>query len=254
MLGGDTTLLDAFKAANDVLQGAVQGIADLITRPGLINVDFADVRTVMSEMGMAMMGSGTARGENRARAAAEAAISSPLLEDVNLSGAHGILVNVTAGMDLAPASSTRSATPSSSSRREDATVVIGTVLDPDMTDRSASPWSPRASAGRPPCAACPPRRRRRGSKSFAAVRAGGRSTNYADYDQPSFRRRPARRGRRTCVPTPRATTRTWTSRRSCAGKRLSPHVREQRGTFLHGWCLRQCCSGRPPVAGRLLCA
>ena len=100
VLGGDTTLLDAFKAANQVLQGAVQGIAELITRPGLINVDFADVRTVMAETGMAMMGSGAATGENRARAAAEAAISSPLLEDVNLSGAHGMLVNVTAGMDL----------------------------------------------------------------------------------------------------------------------------------------------------------
>src|SRR5678815_4017173 len=100
VLGGDTTLLDAFKAANQVLQGAVQGIAELITRPGLINVDFADVRTVMAETGMAMMGSGSATGENRARVAAESAISSPLLEDVNLSGAHGLLVNVTAGMDL----------------------------------------------------------------------------------------------------------------------------------------------------------
>src|SRR5580698_10075021 len=85
---------------NQVLQGAVQGIAELITRPGLINVDFADVRTVMAETGMAMMGSGVASGEGRARAAAEAAVSSPLLEDINLAGAHGILVNVTAGMDL----------------------------------------------------------------------------------------------------------------------------------------------------------
>jgi cell division protein FtsZ len=100
VLGPDTTLLDAFRAANQVLQGAVQGIAELITRPGLINVDFADVRTVMSEMGMAMMGSGVASGEGRAREAAEAAISSPLLEDINLAGANGILVNVTAGTDL----------------------------------------------------------------------------------------------------------------------------------------------------------
>src|SRR5271170_4685000 len=100
VLGSSTTLLDAFKAANTVLQGAVQGIAELITRPGLINVDFSDVRTVMSETGMAMMGSGTASGDDRAREAAEAAISSPLLEDINLSGAQGILVNVTAGMDL----------------------------------------------------------------------------------------------------------------------------------------------------------
>jgi cell division protein FtsZ len=101
VLGKNISLLDAFKAANDVLLGAVQGIAELITRPGLINVDFADVRTVMSEMGMAMMGSGRASGEERAQEAAEAAIASPLLEDVNLAGARGILVNVTAGMDLA---------------------------------------------------------------------------------------------------------------------------------------------------------
>ena len=100
VLGGETTLLDAFKSANQVLQGAVQGIAELITRPGLINVDFADVRTVMAEMGMAMMGSGSSSGEDRAREAAEAAVSSPLLEDINLAGANGILVNVTAGMDL----------------------------------------------------------------------------------------------------------------------------------------------------------
>src|SRR5690606_25652599 len=95
VLGRDTSLLDAFKEANNVLLGAVQGIADLIIRPGMINVDFADVRTVMSEMGMAMMGSGRAVGENRAREAAEAAIHSPLLEDINLQGARGILVNIT---------------------------------------------------------------------------------------------------------------------------------------------------------------
>jgi len=95
VLGKNVSLLDAFKAGNDVLLGAVQGIAELITRPGLINVDFADVRTVMSKMGMGMMGSGRATGEERAKEAAEAAIASPLLEDVNLSGARGILVNVT---------------------------------------------------------------------------------------------------------------------------------------------------------------
>src|SRR5690606_16865295 len=100
VLGKDTSLLTAFKSANDVLLGAVQGIADLIIRPGMINVDFADVRTVMSEMGAAMMGTGTARGANRAREAAEAAIRSPLLEDIDLQGARGILVNITAGLDL----------------------------------------------------------------------------------------------------------------------------------------------------------
>ena len=100
MLGKNTSLLDAFKEANDVLLGAVQGIADLIIRPGLVNVDFADVRTVMSEMGAAMMGTGTASGEDRAREAAERAINSPLLDDIDLSGARGILVNITAGLDL----------------------------------------------------------------------------------------------------------------------------------------------------------
>ena len=100
VLGSGISLQDAFKAANDVLHGAVQGIAELITRPGMINVDFADVRTVMSEKGRAMMGSGRAVGEDRARKAAEAAIACPLLEDVNLSGARGILVNVTAGPEL----------------------------------------------------------------------------------------------------------------------------------------------------------
>ncbi len=99
-LGRQCTLINAFNAANDVLKGAVQGIADLIIRPGMINVDFADVRTVMSEMGTAMMGSGTARGENRGTEAANAAISSPLLEDIDLHGARGILVNITAGPDL----------------------------------------------------------------------------------------------------------------------------------------------------------
>ncbi|MEW8648056.1 MAG: cell division protein FtsZ, partial [Candidatus Thiodiazotropha endolucinida] len=101
VLGKEMSLLNAFKAANDVLLHAVQGIAELITRPGLINVDFADVRTVMSEMGAAMMGSGEASGDNRAREAAERAIRSPLLEDVNLAGAKGILVNITAGLNLA---------------------------------------------------------------------------------------------------------------------------------------------------------
>ena len=135
VLGGETTLLDAFRSANQVLQGAVQGIAELITRPGLINVDFADVRTVMSEMGMAMMGSGTSSGEDRAREAAEAAASSPLLEDINLAGANGILVNVTAGMDLSIGEFQEVGNTVKEYASPDATVVIGTVIDPDMTDR-----------------------------------------------------------------------------------------------------------------------
>ncbi|MCG5515072.1 MULTISPECIES: cell division protein FtsZ [Ectothiorhodospira] len=134
VLGKNVTLLDAFKAANDVLLGAVQGIAELITRPGLINVDFADVRTVMSEMGMAMMGTGTASGGDRARVAAEAAISSPLLEDVNLSGARGILVNVTAGMDMSIGEFEEVGAAVKEFASEDATVVVGTVIDPDMSD------------------------------------------------------------------------------------------------------------------------
>ncbi len=135
VLGGETTLLDAFRAANEVLQGAVQGIAELITRPGLINVDFADVRTVMSEMGMAMMGSGVASGEDRAREAAEAAASSPLLEDINLAGASGILVNVTAGTDLSIGEFQEVGYTVKEYASEDATVVIGTVIDPDMKDQ-----------------------------------------------------------------------------------------------------------------------
>ncbi|HEU4532050.1 MAG TPA: cell division protein FtsZ [Steroidobacteraceae bacterium] len=135
VLGSTTTLLDAFKAANQVLQGAVQGIAELITRPGLINVDFADVRTVMSETGMAMMGSGAASGEERAREAAEAAVSSPLLEDINLSGAHGILVNVTAGMDLSIGEFEIVGQTVKKFASDDATVVVGTVIDPDMSNQ-----------------------------------------------------------------------------------------------------------------------
>jgi cell division protein FtsZ len=135
VLGGETTLLDAFKSANQVLQGAVQGIAELITRPGLINVDFADVKTVMAEMGMAMMGSGVSSGEDRAREAAEAAISSPLLEDINLAGANGILANVTAGMDLAIGEFQEVGRTIKEFASDDATVVIGTVIDPEMTDR-----------------------------------------------------------------------------------------------------------------------
>jgi cell division protein FtsZ len=132
VLGSNMSLLDAFKEANNVLLGAVQGIAELITRPGLINVDFADVRTVMSEMGMAMMGAGMATGEGRARKAAEAAISSPLLEDVNISGARGILVNVTAGMDMTIGEFDEVGNAIKEFASENATVVIGTAIDPEM--------------------------------------------------------------------------------------------------------------------------
>ena len=134
VLGKQTSLLDAFKAANNVLLGAVQGIADLIIRPGMVNVDFADVRTVMSEMGMAMMGTGRATGENRAREAAEMAIRSPLLEDVNLQGARGILVNITAGIDLSLGEYSEVGSIIEEFASSDATVVVGTVIDPEMTN------------------------------------------------------------------------------------------------------------------------
>lgn len=134
VLGKNVTLINAFKAANDVLRGAVQGIAELITRPGLINVDFADVRTVMSEMGMAMMGTGVGSGDNRARLAAEAAIASPLLEDVDLAGAKGVLVNITAGLDLSIGEFEEVGEVVKGFTSESATVVVGTVIDPELRD------------------------------------------------------------------------------------------------------------------------
>ena len=134
VLGKNTSLLDAFKEANDVLLGAVQGIADLIIRPGMINVDFADVRTVMSEMGMAMMGTGSSRGENRAREAAERAINSPLLDDIDLEGARGILVNITAGLDLSLGECSEVGDTIEEFASEEATVVVGTVIDTELSD------------------------------------------------------------------------------------------------------------------------
>ncbi|MDA0789269.1 MAG: cell division protein FtsZ [Proteobacteria bacterium] len=134
IMGEDTPLLEAFGAVDDVLLGAVQGIADLIIRPGMINVDFADVRTVMSEMGMAMMGSGSARGESRAREAAEAAIRSPLLEDVDFNGARGILVNIAAGVDISLGEFAEVGSTIEEFASDNATVVVGTVIDPEMGD------------------------------------------------------------------------------------------------------------------------
>ncbi|MGA7982971.1 MAG: cell division protein FtsZ [Chromatiaceae bacterium] len=134
VLGKEMSLLNAFKAANDVLLHATQGIAELITRPGLINVDFADVKTVMSEMGQAMMGTGTASGESRARQAAEAAINSPLLEDIDLAGAKGILVNITAGMSLTIGEFDEVGNTVRDFADDDATVVVGTVIDPDLEE------------------------------------------------------------------------------------------------------------------------
>jgi cell division protein FtsZ len=134
VLGDDVSMLDAFKAANNVLHGAVGGIAEVINCPGLVNVDFADVRTVMSEMGMAMMGSAEASGENRARIAAEQAVASPLLEDVNLAGARGVLVNITASSTVKMREIHEVMNTIKSFTAEEATVIVGQVLDDSMED------------------------------------------------------------------------------------------------------------------------
>ncbi|WP_405232103.1 MULTISPECIES: cell division protein FtsZ [Lentisalinibacter] len=184
VLGGETTLLDAFRAANQVLQGAVQGIAELITRPGLINVDFADVRTVMAEMGMAMMGSGAASGEDRAREAAEAAVSSPLLEDINLAGANGILVNVTAGMDLSIGEFQEVGNTIKEFASDDATVVVGTVIDPDMSN-TIRVTVVATGLGQPAMAAGTPMRVVRRSGSARA------EPNYGELEKPTVQRKRA---------------------------------------------------------------
>jgi cell division protein FtsZ len=182
VLGPDTTLLDAFRAANQVLQGAVQGIAELITRPGLINVDFADVRTVMAEMGMAMMGSGCASGAGRAREAAEAAISSPLLEDINLAGANGVLVNVTAGMDLSIGEFQEVGETIKQFASDEATVVVGTVIDPDMQDEIRVTVVATGLGQAVVQAERPVKMVRRNA---------GREPNYADLDRPTVQRKRA---------------------------------------------------------------
>ncbi len=204
VLGAQTTLLDAFKSANQVLQGAVQGIAELITRPGLINVDFADVRTVMSETGMAMMGTGTASGEGRSRAAAEAAVSSPLLEEINLAGAHGILVNVTAGMDLSIGEFQEVGQIVKEFASEDATVVVGTVIDPDMTNQMrvtvvatglgspAVPSTARPTIGVSREREAAPARDARAEPPMRVVRRSApSSSDYAKLDRPTVERQRA---------------------------------------------------------------
>ena len=211
VLGPQTTLLDAFKSANQVLQGAVQGIAELITRPGLINVDFADVRTVMAETGMAMMGSGAASGENRAKEAAEMAVSSPLLEDINLAGAHGILVNVTAGMDLSIGEFQEVGNIVKQFASEDATVVVGTVIDPELSNivrvtvvatglgRPAAAARPSAAQTRerdvPPARDAHHPHQREASRAEPSMRVVRRSpmstSDYAALDKPTVQRQRA---------------------------------------------------------------
>ena len=181
VLGSETTLLEAFRAANQVLQGAVQGIAELITRPGLINVDFADVRTVMAKMGMAIMGSGTATGEDRAREAAEAAVSSPLLEDINLAGADGILVNVTAGSDLSIGEFDQIGNTVKEFASDDATVVVGTVIDPDMTN-NIRVTVVATGLGKPAGL-------QQASMRVVRSETDGKEPNYAVLDKPTVQRR-----------------------------------------------------------------
>ncbi len=197
VLGGQTTLLEAFKRANEVLQGAVQGIAELITRPGLINVDFADVRTVMSETGLAMMGSGVGTGEHRARVAAEMAVSSPLLEDINLAGAHGILVNVTAGLDLSIGEFEEVGNTVKQFAAEDATVVVGTVIEPEMqgelrvTVVATGLGRSQAKAAAPVVA--PAAAARRGSEvKLVASKSRATPPDYSHLDRPAIQRQPQR--------------------------------------------------------------
>ena len=189
VLGGSTSLLDAFKAANDVLLGAVKGIADLIVKPGMINVDFADVRTVMSEMGMAMMGTGTAIGEGRAEAAATAAISSPLLEDVDLHGARGILINITASESISLQEFTAVGDTIQELASDDANVIIGTAIDPDMGDELTVTVVATGLGG-----AVQELKVVRGNQ--APVRADGR-LDYDELERPAFgRKRPQAETRR----------------------------------------------------------
>jgi cell division protein FtsZ len=194
VLGGSTTLLDAFRQANQVLQGAVQGIAELITRPGLINVDFADVRTVMAETGVAMMGTGFGTGEGRARSAAEMAVSSPLLEDINIAGAQGILVNVTAGLDLAIGEFEEVGTTVKQYAAEDATVVVGTVIDPELegeirvTVVATGLDQPQARVAAPVVVTQPAAGKRKSEVTLVAGRGAGPAPDYSRFEAPAASR------------------------------------------------------------------
>jgi cell division protein FtsZ len=176
VVGKNAGLLDAFGKANEVLQGAVQGIAELITRPGLINVDFADVRTVMAEMGLAMMGSAVGTGEGRAAVAARGAISSPLLEDVNIAGARGLLVNVTAGRDLSIGEFEEIGNIMKDCAAEDATVVIGTAIDPAMQGELRVTVVATGLGQQ---------QQKKLSQPYKVVKTGTGTTDYEDLDTPT---------------------------------------------------------------------
>ncbi|HKM36338.1 MAG TPA: cell division protein FtsZ [Thiopseudomonas sp.] len=194
ILGKDATLLSAFAKADDVLAGAVRGISDIIKRPGMINVDFADVKTVMSEMGMAMMGTGSATGSNRAREATEEAVRNPLLEDVVLHGARGILVNITAGPDLSLGEYEEVGSIIEAFACDEAMVKVGTVIDPDMRDELhvtvvVTGLNERAEKPAKVVESAAPAK---SSRAPAAVRLPAEDpadTDYARYDSPAGQRR-----------------------------------------------------------------
>jgi cell division protein FtsZ len=187
VLGEDVSMLDAFKAANTVLHGAVAGIAEVIKCPGLVNVDFADVRTVMSEMGMAMMGSAVAAGLDRAHSAAEQAVASPLLEDVNLAGARGVLVNITASSSLKMKEVHEVMNTIKGFTAEDATVIVGTVIDETMDDRLRVTMVATGLGGAV---------NRQQQKPLTMVKTGTDATpidvNYGDLETPAVMRRRSR--------------------------------------------------------------
>ncbi len=182
VLDPNISMLDAFAAANDVLLNAVQGIAELITRPSLINVDFSDVRTVMAEMGMAMIGAGRASGEGRARKAAEMAVSSPLLEDINLSGAKGMLVNITCGADLGLKEYHDVSELVGEYASDDANVVVGTSIDADLVDEMRVTVVATGLGGHPAT-------RQKPVHEATPARPVGRPTDYRAYDPPTVIRK-----------------------------------------------------------------
>ena len=215
VLGKNISLKDAYQAADNILLGAIQGISELVTRPGLMNLDFADVRTVMSGMGLAMMGAASGRGENRAKDAAIRAASSPLLDDINLSGARGILVNITAGLDLTLGEFEEVGELIRSYAADDANVKVGTVLDPELegelrvtvvaTGLQREPVRLAVENIRTRPAVTPAtaadwrnldkptgmRQSERPTAGVANARNGGHAPDYTDLDIPAFLRRQA---------------------------------------------------------------
>ena len=195
VLGEDVSVLDAYAAANDVLHGAVSGIAEVINNPGLVNVDFADVRTVMGEVGMAMMGSATSTGADRARLAAQQAVKSPLLEDVNLAGARGVLVNITASAGLKMKEYHEVMNTIKEFTAEDAMVIVGTVIEDAMEDRLRVTMIATGLGGAAVATRRPPKLEvletvvERTGTDNVGVRVGGDAIDYDKLDQPAVVRR-----------------------------------------------------------------